>query len=102
MITPNSLQVKNYFGNKVIQSLSSNRTFIIKNQANIFFRLGCYWYTTENYTEELIWDDHDGYAKTVEGSTCTMCTEGSLGKHSVTIGKSTHLVCDDCKSFLGQ
>ncbi len=63
MITPNSLQVKNYFGLAMIQSLSSDKTFQITNGSNVFFRLGCYWYRTEDNSEELIWDDHAGYAK---------------------------------------
>lgn len=63
MITPNSLQVKNYFGSAMIQSLSSDKQFSITVPSNVFFRLGCYWYRTDSGDEELIWDDHTGYAK---------------------------------------
>ena len=66
MITPNSLQVKNHFGTSMIQSLSSDKTFQITNGSNVFLRQGCYWYRTEESTEELIWDDHAGYAKIVK------------------------------------
>lgn len=66
MVTPNSLQVKNYFGSAMIQSLSSNNKFTITIPSNVFLRQGCYWYRTEENTEELIWDDHTGYAKIVK------------------------------------
>lgn len=66
MITPNSLQVKNYFLGSWIQSLSSDKQFRITVPGNVFLRQGCYWYKTEENTEELIWDDHAGYAKIVK------------------------------------
>lgn len=67
MITPNSLQVKNYFGNaRLIKSLSSHTNFEITDTSRIYLSLGCYWYRNDDETSELIWDDHMGYAKILE------------------------------------